>query len=90
METKTVETRTLELTPSELRLIHELMFFIPHNELAKVRKSLIEGPECDAKREFFWGDFLKRKPNEVYKTLARKLDMEIMVAPIVVRKSLEE
>lgn len=90
METKTVETKSLELTLSEMRLIHELMFFMPHDVLAQARKNLIEGPECDAKREFFWGDFLRRKPNEVYKSLAYKLDTYIMVAPLVGKKSREE
>jgi hypothetical protein len=73
----------LSLTPSELRLVHELMFFLLPSDLDAARKKLIEGPECDKKREFAWGDFLRRDAHEVYKTLAHKLDCIMMVSPTV-------
>ena len=71
------------LTPSEMRLIHELMFFLPPSALNVERTKLIEGPENYKKNEFRWGDFLRREVSEVYTSLAQKLDQNMMVSPTV-------
>lgn len=74
----------MELTPSELRLVHELMFFLPPATLDVMRKQLIDGPETSWKREYRWGDFLRRDSTEVYQSLAHKLDQYIMMSPAVI------
>ena len=66
-----------------MRLIHELMFFFPSPSLDAERTKLIQGIGGDKKREFQWGDFLRRKADEVYQSLALKLDQHIMVSPTV-------
>ena len=71
------------LTPSEMRLIHELMFFFPTSALNVERTKLIEGPENYKKNEFRWGDFLRREASAVYTSLAQKLDQNMMVSPTV-------
>ncbi len=70
-----METYKLELTPSEMRLIHELLFFMPPSVLDEARKQVIDGPEGDMKREYRWGDFLRRDAREVYASLVTKLDV---------------
>lgn len=75
-----------DLSDSELRLIHELMFFLPPHALEEARKKLIEKEDSfPLKLEFKWGNFLRVPTNDVYRSLANKLDCRFMVSPSVMR-----
>jgi hypothetical protein len=85
--------KPIDLTDSQLRLIHELMFFFPPDVLDEARKKLKESEDrkdAGAKTTYQWGSFLRRNASVVYHELALKLDNRIMMSPTVIHRMPKE